>query len=211
MGLTSQETGKLVGRPPKFNYDGDDFYDEIYALAMNGLTDKEIADALEDRFGESLSKDTFSEMKNGRYDQWSEEENERRSARINRQLTRARNKLNSVVRGAYLKSGLGGKPLRNYYYGGNPCVCGGKDPNCQICRGTGFPITNITEQELPPDKQVLANWLYHHDPEWRAVQDGKRAAEQATAAPSLKIEMVYTDAKDLEIQSGSPDDYSTKQ
>ena len=38
-----------MGRPKKFDYDSDDFYDEILALAMQGLTDAEIADALEDK------------------------------------------------------------------------------------------------------------------------------------------------------------------
>ena len=36
-----------MARPKKFDYDSDDFYDEILALSMQGLTDAEIADALE--------------------------------------------------------------------------------------------------------------------------------------------------------------------
>ena len=37
-----------MARPKKFDYDSDDFYDEILALAMQGLTDAEIADSLAD-------------------------------------------------------------------------------------------------------------------------------------------------------------------
>ena len=70
-----------MARPKKFDYDSDDFYDEILALSMQGLTDAEIADALDDKFGVSLSPEVFNCMKNGNYDKWSDEENERRSAR----------------------------------------------------------------------------------------------------------------------------------
>lgn len=52
-----------MARPKKFDYDSDDFYDEILALAMQGLTDAEIADSLADKFGVSLSPDVFSTMK----------------------------------------------------------------------------------------------------------------------------------------------------
>lgn len=57
--------------PPKFNYDSEDFTDELLALAMQGYTDDEIADALEERFGQSLDPTTFSSMKNGHYECWS--------------------------------------------------------------------------------------------------------------------------------------------
>ena len=102
-----------MARPKKFDYDSDDFYDEILALSMQGLTDAEIADALDDKFGVSLSPEAFSSMKNGNYDKWSNEENERRSARLVKVLARGRRKLNSIVRGAYLKAALGGKTIKN--------------------------------------------------------------------------------------------------
>lgn len=55
-----------MARPKKFDYDyeDDDFYDEIIVLAMQGLTDAEIADSLADKFGVSLSPEAFSSMKN---------------------------------------------------------------------------------------------------------------------------------------------------
>ena len=102
-----------MARPKKFDYDSDDFYDEILALSMQGLTDAEIADALDDKFGVSLSPEVFNCMKNGNYDKWSDEENERRSARLAKVLARGRRKINSIVRGAYLKAALGGKKIKN--------------------------------------------------------------------------------------------------
>lgn len=81
---------------PKFNYDSEDFYKEIYALAMQGLQDAEIAYNLGDSLGvatdengvpyyndaRGLSPEVFYKMKNGNYEGWTEEENTRRSARI---------------------------------------------------------------------------------------------------------------------------------
>ena len=55
-----------MARPKKFDYDSDDFYDEILALAMQGFTDAEIADMLVDKFGVSLDPETFTNMKNGK-------------------------------------------------------------------------------------------------------------------------------------------------
>ena len=85
-----------MARPKKFDYDSDDFYDEILALAMQGLTDAEIADSLADKFGQSLSPEVFSTMKNGCYANWTEKENQRRSARFNKVLARGRRKITSI-------------------------------------------------------------------------------------------------------------------
>ena len=102
-----------MARPRKFDYDSDDFYDEILALAMQGLTDAEIADSLEDKFGESLSPEVFCTMINGNYEAWSDEENKKRSERLSKALARGRRKINSIIRGAYLKAALGGKKIKS--------------------------------------------------------------------------------------------------
>lgn len=52
-----------MARPKKFDYDSDDFIIEIIGIAMQGLTDAEIADSLADKFGVSLSPEAFSSMK----------------------------------------------------------------------------------------------------------------------------------------------------
>ena len=74
---------------PKFNYDGEEFYKEIYALAMQGLNDAEIAYSLGDNLGVVLDDDgnvlaesdvkgldpsRFSQMKEGKYECWTDEE-----------------------------------------------------------------------------------------------------------------------------------------
>ena len=153
-----------MARPKKFDYDSDDFYDEILALSMQGLTDAEIADALDDKFGVSLSPEVFNCMKNGNYEAWSDEENERRSARLSKVLARGRRKINSIVRGAYLKAALGGKKIKNKTVTTRKLKVNGaysEDEEVQTTEG---------ETELPPNMQALATWLYHHDEEWRKVE-----------------------------------------
>lgn len=168
------------GRAPKFDYDGDEFYEEIYALAMQGLTDAEIAYALGDRFGQTLDPDVFGKMKNGNYNGWDADGNARRSARLCRVLARARSKINGIVRGAYLKSALGGKRLSSKVvsYVRQRCTCMGQDDSCPRCGGTGYlyltdkQVVQESESELPPSQQAMSTWLFHHDPEWRKIQRG---------------------------------------
>lgn len=197
------------GRAPKFDYDGDAFYDEVYALAHSGMTDKEIAAGLVNAFGRSLSPVTFGAMKNGRYPRWTEEENSVRSDRIKSLLSRARARITAVVRMAYLKLALGGKVIksRTSMSCQRICRCGGRDPECPECGGTGvIPITGSetvreTETELPPNLNALGRWLYYHDPEWRKIEDemrrrpGELAAASADAAVDTWIEkQVLSDA-----------------
>ena len=56
---------------PKHDYDSEDFYKRIEALAMNGYTDEEIANEL------NLRREVFTCMKNGNYENWTDEENKR--------------------------------------------------------------------------------------------------------------------------------------
>ena len=153
---------------PKFNYDGEDFYKEIYALAMQGLQDGEIAYSLGDNLGvDGLTPTTFSEMKAGKYRLWTDEENARRGARINEELAHGRSRILGIVRGRYLKAALGGikvkgKVVRKRYN----VVNGVADMNNRI-----EDITE-SEQETAPNMQALANFLYHHDPQFRNIQKG---------------------------------------
>lgn len=153
-----------MARPKKFDYDSNDFYDEILALAMQGLTDAEIADSLSDRFGVSLSPEVFCTMKNGNYDKWSEKENKRRGERLAKVLERGRRKINSLVRGCYLKAALGGKKIKNKTVTKRKLRIDGKytdDEEIQTIEG---------EQEMPYNVQALTTWLIHHDPDWRKIE-----------------------------------------
>ncbi len=149
---------------PKFDYDSDDFYDEILALAIQGMTDAEIADALSERFGETLLPATFCSMKNGGYKGWTEEENKRRGERMSKVLARGRRKTLAVVRGAYLKAALGGKVIKSKTTVRRKLRVDGQYTDDEDIQ------TSVTESEMPYNVQALATFLYHHDPEWRKVE-----------------------------------------
>lgn len=170
-------------RAKKFNYDGDEFYDELLALAMQGMTDAEIADALQDRFGQKLAPDTFSMMKNGNYDKWTKSENERRSERIVRVLARGRRKINAIVRGAYLKAALGGRKLKNVST---------TTRRLRMSDGTLTDEedvqTTVSEVEQAPSIQALSNWLYHHDEEWRKVERRQEDEERIYSDRGVDID-----------------------
>lgn len=179
----------MAGRPRKFDYDGDDFYDEILALSMQGLNDAEIADALGDRFGESLSPEVFYTMKNGNYANWTDEENERRSERLNKALARGRRKINSLVRGAYLKGALGGKKVKSKTVVTRRLRVDGMYTDDEEIQ------TSETETEMPYNMQALATWLYNHDDEWRAKTNKKR--EEPTEEKDAPRTLTKDEAKEL--------------
>ena len=166
---------------PKFNYDGEDFYKEIYALAMQGLNDGEIAYSLGDSLGvaekedgtvvenemHGLTPSVFSKMLNGKYERWTDEENARRSERIAQELAHGRAKVLGVVRGRYLKAALGGIRIKGSVKRKRYNIINGiADMNNMVMEETE------SVQETAPNMQALANFLYHHDTEFRNIQKG---------------------------------------
>ena len=191
-----------MARPKKFDYDSDDFYDEILALSMQGYGDAEIADLLSERFGESLDPTTFSCMKKGKYREWTEEENERRSVRINKVLTRGRRKINGIiVKGRYLKLALGGIKVKSKSIVTHKMRVDGVETDDEEIQ------TTETETELPPNLQALSTWLYHHDEEWRKKEVSKvditTNGKDMVAPPSVNVQVVTNDPNLLELQDKS--------
>ncbi len=155
-----------MARKHKYDYDSDDFFDQVLLVAKQGYTDKEIADAL------GLSPDTFGKMKNGNYRGWTNEENERRSERLCRVLAHGRIKILAVIRTAYLKAALGGKMLhrkatvyRSIRFADATC--------------TPEEVVQVTESEneQPPSVRALSTWLKKYDPEWRNKEDTDKPTE----------------------------------
>lgn len=164
------------GKRPKFDYDRDDFYDEIFALAFNGATQTEIAYLLQDKLGITIDPANFGKMIRGNYGGWTKEENERRSARLCRVLAHAHERMNTVVRGRYLKAALGGIKVKSKTVTKRKMVIDGKITDNEIIQ------TNETESETAPNMQALATWLYHHDPQWRNIQKGIEEQEELAKA-----------------------------
>lgn len=152
---------------PKFDYDSEEFYEEIRNLAMQGQKDSEIAYSLADKFGVDLTPGSFSEMKLGNYDAWSEEQNKERSSKITLSLEKGRQKINSLVRGRFLKTALGGVVVRGKRTTTRHMVVDGQQTEDVVVD------TVVTEQETPPNISALATWLYHFDPEWKKMQLAK--------------------------------------
>ena len=166
------------GRKPKFDYDSQEFYDEIFALAFQGATDTEIAEMLDYKFHNSLNPQVFNRMKHGKYDGWNKAENESRGSRICQVLERARNKVNFIVRGRYLKAALGGIKVKSQNQVRRKLKIAGEYTEDEEIQ------TSTNEGELPPNIQALATWLYHHDKEWRNIQRGIEEEEDFNEAES---------------------------
>lgn len=156
---------------PKFDYQGDDFYNEIERLAMQGQKDSEIAYSLAEKFGVDLTPVVFIRMKNGNYESWNEEKNKQYGERITQSLARGREKINSLVRGRFLKTALGGVKIKGKTVVKRHMVIDGQETENLIVE------ERETEQETPPNMQALSVWLYHFDEEWRKVQQGKKEEE----------------------------------
>ena len=165
---------------PKHDYDSIDFYKRIEQLAMNGYTDEEIANELD------LSRVVFTCMKNGNYENWTDEDNKRRGGQISNVLAHGRTKIVALLRGVYIKGAIGGKKTKSRIvkFVQDKCECMGADKKCPYCGGTGWvtltdkAVVQETEMELPPNMQAIATLLYHHDPTWRKMEN-KQTDEDA--------------------------------
>lgn len=160
---------------PKFDYNSNEFYDEIFALAFRGLTDAEIADALSEKFGQTLASEVFSRMKNGCYEGWSNKENKIRSEKISQVLSRARRKINVLIRGAFLSAALGGKKVKSKSVVSRKL----KRPDGTLMDMEDVQTTE-TETELPPNLQAITTWLNHHDEDWRKTTQEEEDNEEGS-------------------------------
>ncbi len=150
-------------------YDTDRFYSILSALGKKDATDKEIAAAL------NITPETFSRMKNGKYDGWTDKENEERSERICQVLSRARASLITALKDSYIKLATGNAKSTTTRYVQARCMCNGQDRECPACGGTGYiTLTDraiVMEQQLPPNAQAITTLLRHYSSEWRKDEE----------------------------------------
>lgn len=219
------------GVKPKFDYDGQDFYTAIGNLAQRDYDDHEIAqfigdeiraivkkryedavDAAEtpdqipdepkyDEIPNSLDATVFSDMKNGRYANWSEQENKLRSMLINQVLQHARGQLRIVYKNVYNKVALGKIKTTTKTT---------QERNTVTKDGTPFTekTTTTTTQEMPPNLQALTMWRWHHDPEFKkAMTQMKRmdVSVEDKSIDKIKINVVYNKKEDTELQEQKKD------
>ena len=150
-------------------YDTDRFYSILSALGKKDATDKEIAAAL------NITPEVFSRMKNGKYEGWTEKQNEERSNRISQVLSRARASLITALKDSYIKLATGNAKSTTTRHIQQRCMCNGQDRECPACGGTGYVILTdkaiVLEQQLPPNAQAITTLLRHYSPEWRKEED----------------------------------------
>jgi len=162
---------KKGGRPPKLDYDSDHLYEDIYALAFNGASDDEIPHLLIDNYGVSVSRSMFDLWKRGEYPHWTQDENEYRSTRLVRVLTRARTKFVYALKNTYLKMALGKVKTTNRGKTKRHLVVGGVQTEDELVQ------TTENEIEYAPSLQAIQTLLFHYDPEWRKTQQGIKEDE----------------------------------
>lgn len=134
----------------RWDYESEEFSNAMENYAMKGLTDKEIAIEV------SLNPTYFLELKS-KYDS------------ISDALARGRAKINSAVRQKYLAVALGGLKRKSTTRKLPSMMESGR-----YIQEDGMVVMETTE-ELPPNPQALATWLFNHDEEWRKkVIDGKK-------------------------------------
>lgn len=150
-------------------YDTDRFYSILSALGKKDATDKEIAAAL------NIAPETFSRMKNGKYEGWTDKQNVERSERICQVLTRARASLITALKDSYIKLATGNAKSTTTRFVQARCMCNGSDRECPACGGTGYiALTDraiVMEQQLPPNAQAITTLLRHYSPEWRKGEE----------------------------------------
>lgn len=219
------------GAKPKFDYDGQDFYEAIGNLAGRDYDDYEIAqfigeeiraivkkryedavDAAEtpdqipdepnyDEIPNGLDPTVFSDMKNGRYVNWTKQENKLRSMLINQVLQRARGQLRLVYKGVYDNVALGKIKTKTTTT---------QERNSVTRDGVHFAetITTTTTQEMPPNLQALTMWRWHHDPEFKkAMTQMKRmdVSVEDKNIDKIKINVVYNKKEDTDLQEHEKD------
>lgn len=156
----------------RYDYESEEFYENIKRLASSGMTDKEIALTL------GFTRIYFSQIKNGRVSVGSEENAEkikRRSERIKEALRDGRTRITALLHAQYLNVALGKVVTKTKVKRMQeaPCECGGADPNCPECGGTGRVVTNfgiVQESEIqqPPSLQAITTLLNVFDPDWKS-------------------------------------------
>ena len=126
-------------------------------------------------------------------------------------LARGRKKIIELLRGSYLRTALGQSKTKSVTkkFVEEVCECGGGNPQCPICGGTGKIvrsdkwITLETETQMAPSLQAMTVLLYHHDPEWRAQE---RLKDEVDDVPKAKKGISIEDWINGKIETAESDE-----
>ena len=156
------------GRKPKYDYKSEEFLSRVESYAKKGLTDKEIACALE------ISPQKFSEKKG-------------ELSELSDVLSRARCAVTGLVRAKFLAMALGGIKTKSVTRRRLKDKDGNLLDETEEC---------VVESELAPNLSAQATWLRHYDPDWRRVQRGEEPEEDSAESGSISIDKWINDNTD---------------
>ena len=142
MSCESENTKHSGGRKPKYDYTSDEFLSAVESYAKKGFTDKEIAFAL------GLSISCFAEKKS-------------EIKELTDVLARGRATINAAVRAKFLAMAMGGIKTKSTTT---------RKLRDDMGHYTDEEEIQTTEVELAPNLQAMSTWLYHHDEEWRKIE-----------------------------------------
>ena len=161
----------------------------------NGLEELPEPEEYED-IPDSIAAESFSRMKNGKYEKWTEQENKLRSMLIGQVLLRARTRLSLVYKGVYDKMALGKWQTKTETTTTSERM--GKDGEMYT-----ETVTTKSVQELAPNMQALTVWRFHHDPEFRKQMTALKRMDIAVEDKNIdkiNVSVTYNKKEDLDLQ-----------
>lgn len=191
---TESKKGR-TGRKPKYDYQSQEFLDKVAVLAKQMYTDKEIALSL------GLSAEEFCRKKGN-------------IPQLTQVLQQARAQVCATIRGAFIKSAIGGRVVTRTEYVKKKCPkCAGKGlivdsdsgevEECPNCGGTGWiRLTDkaiVVEQTIPPSVQAQTTLLlaYDEDLKKRLKRNDESDLNKITG---IDVEVTYNKKEDLDLQ-----------
>ena len=181
---------------PKFDYESEEFLSYIEEMARQGHCDAYIAYSLKDKYdGKNLTPVRFSELKN---EKGKDGKRSKRGRLIFEALARGRVDVNAAARATYLQMALGQRVVKTT----TKQRIRTKDGEM-----TDDELISTTEQEIAPNMQALAAWLFNHDDEWRENILAHRreeadavSAEPETGPAEVNVAITYNQKSDIELQ-----------
>lgn len=203
MAATKTETEKQKkkerqkpGARQKFDYTGEAFLSALEDMARQGFCDASIAYGLATKFdGARLDPTYFNKLKN---EKDKSGKPTRRGLAISQALSRGRVDVNAAVRATYLQMALGQRTVKTTVK---------QRIRTKDGELTDDELVTTTEQEIAPNMQALATWLYNHDADWREnviarKQEERDAAmaESESGPTEVSIDITYNQKSDIELQ-----------
>lgn len=149
----------------QFDYDKEEFWGQVYELALQGFSNRQIAIHLKTNDKSRFNPDTFNKMVRGTYEKWNNEDRQDYTFRLREILENAREKINTLVRSRYLKCGLGGHKVKTTTTVTKKIRVDNEETEGELIQ------TTVTESEMAPNPTILRHWLNMYDTDWAKQEE----------------------------------------